>query len=65
VLRRRAVAWVRAFKQWRTAVDREARWQARADGRDQPDADDAVRAVRTLRARGVEMPWIEDDESGG
>lgn len=54
--RRRVIVFVRAYHRWSAEIDREARWLASLDGRDQAQPDDRIQAIRRLRARGIEMP---------
>jgi hypothetical protein len=59
-MRRRVIAFARDMYRWLAEIDREARWLARLDGRQDADANDDTRALQRLSARGIVMPWSNE-----
>ena len=59
-MRRRAIAWARDMSRWMADIDEEARWQARRNGRDEPDDDDAINAFCKLFDGGYGLPWSSE-----
>ena len=59
-MRRRALAWARDMSRWMADIDEEARWQARRNGRDEPDDDDAITAFCKLFDGGYGLPWSSE-----